>query len=438
MSRRALKRVWKPVHSHNDHARIRIHDSDSLPHAALVRADRPVFECPRCGWANDRAPFCLWCLCQDESQAGQDKWRPLRRRITSPSLACSVPAAPPPHSPARRPFSSPAPPASPHPLNVKPPPTEPALNFPPVDTSAPPSSPDNAPAHMSIPSPASDTTTFTTASSDNAPVHTPATVPLPVPCTPPSSPLLSSHTRVRYPSLASTSAPPCASPTTPTKFSAYIERKTAEREARMHRIAEAANAAAVTLDADRPTSQLAPPAPGSIALGHLLPIPGSLRISNVPAASGSMSSRTSLDLKSVRSREAESLCSLARSVRMSATSRSSAGVRRSRSVHRRGESSQYSLAPALPSPAERDGDEDEPEPKIRCMPQTPSKRARVSKFFHRVGEAMHLPRREKSRTRRDADDGGTRTGGGGVNRFGGLLLWTSSALGSVGVGRRRR
>ncbi|KZW03440.1 hypothetical protein EXIGLDRAFT_721694 [Exidia glandulosa HHB12029] len=187
----------------------------------------------------------------------------------------------------------------------------------------------------------------------------------------------------------------------------------------MLRIADLVTAAAVTLDAPasepQPGSPTAPsmrsvqsstanaPAPGSIALGHLLHIPGALKVST-RSKSGSISSHASLDLRSVRSRDRDEVESVyshrdARSsrrgsVRASYRSGASsvAGNRSRTSFHRRGQSSQFSLAgPVLTQNREmtdEDADADAvDETTGPGPPQTPTltTRKRVGNFFRKVG-----------------------------------------------------
>ncbi|KZV79492.1 hypothetical protein EXIGLDRAFT_734957 [Exidia glandulosa HHB12029] len=188
----------------------------------------------------------------------------------------------------------------------------------------------------------------------------------------------------------------------------------------MLRIADLVTAAAVTLDAPasepQPGSPTAPsmrsvqsstanaPAPGSIALGHLLHIPGALKVST-RSKSGSISSHASLDLRSVRSRDRDEVESVYShrdtrssrrgSVRASYRSGASsvAGNRSRTSFHRRGQSSQFSLAgPVLTQNREMTdedadaGDGTDAVAQLATGPGPPlTTRKRVGNFFRKVG-----------------------------------------------------
>lgn len=57
----------------------------SLPRLQLVKADRPIFECPVCYSCNDRLPVCFWCKSTSpESAAAFWCSMPKQRTISAP------------------------------------------------------------------------------------------------------------------------------------------------------------------------------------------------------------------------------------------------------------------------------------------------------------------------------------------------------------------
>ncbi|KAI0258366.1 hypothetical protein BC834DRAFT_911822 [Gloeopeniophorella convolvens] len=77
---RFFKREWK-------HNKPHLAKSTSLPVLQLVPANRPLFTCHRCGFANRFIPLCLWCSwTSPEATAEFESAMPRRsRRITGPS-----------------------------------------------------------------------------------------------------------------------------------------------------------------------------------------------------------------------------------------------------------------------------------------------------------------------------------------------------------------
>lgn len=225
MERRALKRVWVPPS--RVAAEPRIHTSPSLPLRELLRDGRPLFECASCGFSHDRGfPMCLWCLWTDDN--------------TTRAWAATAPRA--------RTLSAPST------INRQ------LINITGTTTKS----------HR-----ANNPTSVMPSRS----TMRPSTAPNPRP-----NPTHAHDERFLLPRPASPytsrpSTPDSVSATSQPKYAAYVARKAAQRHSMLVRISERATAAAV--DVPRPeTPPQRAPTPGSIALGVLLPIPGSLVVTS--------------------------------------------------------------------------------------------------------------------------------------------------------------